>query len=91
MVNDFNMWELYPRYDSRKSFYGKAMVIERRRALYLRSYSTIVCGVVNGRFVRYWGGWSATTGRHINEFSRQFTGRVISKKEWDALPVEVLK
>lgn len=81
-------YELYPRYDSRKSFYGKAQVIVNGYDIYLRSYDTIVCGIVNDTFKRFWGGWSATTGRHVNEFSRQFLGKPMNKADWNALEVE---
>jgi len=88
-IHDFNFFELFPRYDTRKSFYGKAHVIERGADMYLKSYDTIVCGIVGGKFRRFWGGWSATTGRHINEFARQFAGRTVNKAQWDAMPVEM--
>ena len=80
--------ELMPR-DGRKSFYGKAHIIHTDRAAYLRSYDTIVASVTeDGVLHRHWGGWSATTGRHIASFSDEFTNREIRKKEWDDLPVE---
>lgn len=42
--------------------------------------------------VRHWDGWSATTQRHINkafEYTSWYpnSGK-ITKKEWDAMPVE---
>lgn len=56
--------------DSHKSFYGKAKVEERddgSKVLY--SYGMPVCGLtVTGRFFRAWGGYSATTMRHVNSF-----------------------
>ena len=54
--------------DGRKSFYGKAGIIKEEGNLYLRSYNTIVCGIVNGEFRRFWDEESATTMRHINAF-----------------------
>ena len=54
--------------DGRKSFYGKAGIIEKEGNLYLRSYNTIVCGIVNGEFRRFLDEESATTMRHINAF-----------------------
>lgn len=56
--------------DSRKSFYGKAVVIVSDTGTkYLKSYYTIVCSVsADGEFTRYWPGGSATTMRHINSF-----------------------
>lgn len=72
--------ELYPK-DGRKPFYGKALVIEKNGRELLRSYDTIVAyRDRKGKFHRTWGGWSATTGRHIYAF----TGK--HKAEWDKLP-----
>ena len=54
----------------RKSFYGKAKIIETESAFYLLSYSTIVCKVdkATRTFTRFWNGESSTTTRHINGF-----------------------
>ena len=54
----------------RKSFYGKAKIIETNDAYYLRSYDTIVARVdkVTRKFTRLWSGESRTTIRHINGF-----------------------
>ena len=66
------IFELYPRYDSRKSFYGKAHVIDYENGtMELQSYSTIVSRVVNGK-VEHLGKWNMTTSRHQREFERQF-------------------
>ncbi len=67
-----NEFELTARYDSRKSFYGKAHVIDCGGGVYeLRSYNTIVSRCVNGK-VEHLGKWSQTTSRHQREFERQF-------------------
>lgn len=62
-------YELTP-IDGRKSFYGKAFVIvddDNTETLY--SYGTkIITRTNKGDFVRHWGGWSQTTGRHIKAF-----------------------
>lgn len=72
-----------------KSYYGKAKVIEDGGAYSLQSYETIVCRFdANGGFVRLWGGWSATTAKHVNDFRRLFGLDPLSKKEWESLPVE---
>ena len=59
-----------PCLDSRKSFYGKAKVIERDNGeIELQSYNTIVCKIdKDNNFIRIWGGESSTTMRHINSF-----------------------
>lgn len=69
----YNFYELYPRYDSRKSFYGKAHVIDHGNGtLELQSYDTIVSRCVNGK-VEHLGKWSQTTSRHQREFEKQFS------------------
>ena len=66
------IFELVPRYDSRKSFYGKARVIDHEDGtIELRSYDTVVSRCVNGK-VEELGKWSATTTRHQKEFRKQF-------------------
>lgn len=69
-----NIYELSPRYDSRKSFYGKAHVLEFPDGTkQLQSYNTIVCELSpDGVFSMLWDGKSQTTSRHIKEFRKQF-------------------
>ena len=74
------MEELQARYDSRKSFYGKARVecqktdFEHTSDLY--SYGTLVASIVmqfeNKRTIyKCFGRYSQTTTRHQKEFFRQ--------------------
>ena len=66
------IFELVPRYDTRKSFYGKARVVDYENGtIELQSYDTIVSRCVNGK-VEELGKWSATTTRHQKEFRKQF-------------------
>lgn len=66
-------YELDARFDSRKSFYGKAKVIDYENGTYeLRSYSTIVSRCKDGK-VEHLGKWSQTTSRHQREFEKQFS------------------
>ena len=66
------IFELVPRYDTRKSFYGKARVVDHENGtIELQSYDTIVSRCVNGK-VEELGKWSATTTRHQKEFRKQF-------------------
>ena len=66
------IFELVPRYDTRKSFYGKARVIDHEDGtIELQSYDTIVSRCVNGK-VEELGKWSQTTTRHQKEFRKQF-------------------
>ena len=66
------IYELEPRFDARKSFYGKAHVLDHEDGTFeLQSYNTIVSRCVNGK-VEELGTWSQTTTRHQKEFRKQF-------------------
>lgn len=80
-----------PCSDGRKSFYGKAKIIECKEGRYLQSYNTIVCFLsYGGTFKKLWDGYSVTTMRHINSFLQYVRIPGGGKKWWDALPVESL-
>ena len=65
-------YELEARFDARKSFYGKAHVIDHEDGTFeLQSYDTIVSRCVNGK-VEELGKFSNTTTRHQKEFRKQF-------------------
>lgn len=65
-------YELTPIYDARKSFYGKAHIIDYGNGEYaLQSYDTIVSRYKGGK-VEHLGRWSNTTSRHQREFEKQF-------------------
>lgn len=78
-----------PCYDGRKSFYGKAWVIETENGRYLRSYDTIICFLsYGGSFTKLWNGYSATTMRHINSFMDFVRwNQCGGKKWWESLEV----
>lgn len=59
-----------PCFDGRKSFYGKAKVIEHDNGTKeLQSYNTIVCKLnPDGEFIKTWDGSTMTTNRHIKSF-----------------------
>ena len=66
------IYELEPRFDTRKSFYGKAHIIDHENGTFeLQSYDTIVSRCINGK-VEELGKWSNTTTRHQKEFRKQF-------------------
>lgn len=66
------IYELNARYDTRKSFYGKAHVIDYENGVIeLQSYNTIVSRCIDGK-VEELGKWSQTTSRHQREFRKQF-------------------
>ena len=71
--------ELSCRYDSRKSFYGKAKMLEQQmsdwREIDLYSYDTLVAKIVEDKQgIKYicYGKYSQTTTRHQKEFFRQY-------------------
>ena len=76
--------------DSRKSFYGKAYVIETDNGeKILQSYETEVCMIdASGTFARMWNGYSATTMRHVNNFLALFDIDGGGKKWWDEQPLK---
>ena len=66
------IYALEPKFDARKSFYGKAHIIDHENGTFeLQSYDTIVSRCVNGK-VEDLGKWSNTTTRHQKEFRKQF-------------------
>lgn len=65
------VFELMAKYDSRKSFYGKAIVIEEDGVLKLYSYNTLV-SICSDGIVQDLGKFSVTTSRHQKEFRKQF-------------------
>ena len=66
------IYELEPRFDARKSFYGKAHIIDYGNGTFeLLCYNTIVSRCINAK-VEDLGKWSNTTTRHQKEFRRQF-------------------
>lgn len=84
-------FELIPT-DGRKSFYGKAVVMQDNTTAYLRSYSTIVGKIENGTFYRCWKleeneHATNTTLRHINAFLQAFGLSKISKSQFEAMEV----
>lgn len=72
--------ELRCEYDTRKSFYGKALVETNEGIKTLYSYETKVCEIRDGIPKVTWEGYSATTYRHIREFLRQNGFGKYSKK-----------
>lgn len=72
---------------SQKSYYGKALIkYKDNGTIILQSYDTDVCKIENGNLIRLWGGYSATTMKHINDFIREFGIVGGGKKWWESLP-----
>lgn len=82
------MTELTPAWSQhQKSFYGKAHVLFEDGTYYLKSYATIVASFKDGTLRRTWGGWSATTARHVVAFC-EFCGiPAVNKSQWDRMEV----
>ena len=79
---DISIMELCPYYDSAKSFYGKAKVIEIENDVFLVSYDTIVAFYNRGaKIAQVFDTYSATTLRHIKEFLKQSGFKAESKKQ----------
>lgn len=75
--------ELIP-VDNRKSFYGKAVAIEKDNGdIELKSYDTIVARIRNGVFERL----CVTTMRHINSFINTYGIDGGGKAWWTSLEV----
>lgn len=70
------IYNLECEYDTRKSFYGKAVVENSQKLDYkLYSYGTLVarCTTIGDKKLYvYYGYFSQTTTRHQKEFFRQF-------------------
>lgn len=75
-------------YDSRQSFYNKAVVVEDAKGKYLMSYNTVVARITdknNGYMIPayavVYGTYSQTTLRHIKEFLKQNGFKAESKAQ----------
>lgn len=80
-------WEL--KATSQKSFYKKAYVLEDEKGnLFLQSYDTVVCCIINGSFKKFWSGYSRTTQTHVNDFRNAHNMETLYKKEWESLSVD---
>lgn len=94
-MNNFS-YDLLPLHTSQKSFYGKARVNVYQHGgdnyYTLLSYGTVVVSVYVGHdnityIKRLWGGYSATTMRHVNEFLMQEGFPKLSARAWRAMEV----
>lgn len=79
-VQKMNIYELRTIHDSRKSFYGKAQVIEHDGVKTLKSYSTHVARIKDGKATVN-GTYSPTTLRHIKEFLIQNGFKAETKRQ----------
>lgn len=82
--------ELEVRFDSRKSFYKKAHVIENDGVKKLQSYNTIVAQIEDG-IAKVYGTYSPTTLRHIKEFLKQNGLKADTKAQIEELYIDQKK
>ena len=76
--------ELSAVYDSQIAFYGKAQVIAGNGVIELQSHNTRVARLEDDELTILPGAqawWSATTGRHINDFVQQLGGDKMTKAQ----------
>ena len=79
---DISIMELCPYYDSAKSFYGKARVVEIENDVFLVSYDTVVAFFNREtKIAQVVDTFSQTTLRHIKEFLRQSGFKAETKKQ----------
>ena len=82
-------YELTTTFDSARSFYGKARVIEKDGCKTLVSYRTEVMHYRDGVLTRSEGQpQSNTTARHMREFAQQCSFPWMSKAQLLKLPTE---
>lgn len=71
---------LEPKYDTRDSFYNKAIIRITEKRKTLISYATEVAYIENGKaFLK--GIYSSTTLRHIKEFLKQNGFKALNKAQ----------
>ena len=77
------LFELTPKFDSRKSFYGKAKISFEGDRRLLFSYGTPVAFIEPDRLPVMLDGWDSTqtTLRHAREFLKQNGFKADSKKQ----------
>lgn len=89
-------YELKPFHTNQKSFYGKAKVTVSYNGdgmgLVLESYDTqvVIVKIEKGGMpyiMRLWGGYSATTLRHVNELLMQLDFPKLSARAWRAMEI----
>lgn len=78
-----------PCFDGRKSFYGKARVIEDSEGnRMLQSYTTYICIIrADGGLIKLNPVATPTTRRHIRSFFALCGYAYPGNREWDALPL----
>lgn len=78
-----NIYDLLPL-NGQKSFYGKAKIhLEENGDKTLYSYNTKILTIkASGEKIRFYAGWTQTTGKHIKAFAD------LNKAQFLSLPLE---
>lgn len=74
-------------FDVIKSFDNRSAIINENGVPTLLSYWTKVARLEDGKLVRLWNDWSATTAKHTTSFCAYYKITPPSKKEWLKMPV----
>lgn len=80
-----NTYYLKPKFDTAKSFYNKAVVIENENTKTLKSYNTNILQLDQTTntitfLTKNINHFTMTTNRHINEFLQQYTNHTKKTK-----------
>ena len=75
------------RFDVIKAFDSRSAIINDHGVPTLLSYWTKVARLEDGKLVRMWNDWSATTAKHITSFCTYYKISAPNKKEWLKMPV----
>lgn len=70
-----------------KSFDSRSAIINDNGVPTLLSYWTKVAKLDDGKLLRLWNDWSATTAKHIKSFCAYFKISPPNKKEWLKMPI----
>ena len=76
------------RFDIIKPFDNRSAIINDNGVPTLLSYWTKVARLENGKLVRLWDDWSATTAKHVKLFCAYYKISAPNKQEWLKMPVE---
>lgn len=79
-----------PCFDGRKSFYGKARVLDDSEGNHLlKSYNTLVCIFrTDGMLIKLSPVATQTTRRHVRSFFALFDRTYPGNRAWDELPLD---
>ena len=65
----------------------RSAIVNTEETPALLSYLTVVCVIRDGKLVRLWDDWSATTSKHVKAFCNYYGLKAPNKAEWLAMPI----